>query len=377
LISFLFTALAFLILIPVLLFLPLGLTRRGAWTVAFASLLFGSFGLLAKAVFPLWQVVLLLLLLTAASTYLLDRKLGHLLYATALTDDEEEKMVVIEEEVVEDEEQMEWIESLGSSDETLQKETPQEASVLVDESSSDDYLEELVHRDLDDALQAIEEPKTEPLSLSENFDEGLEKKETQEEVLPLFDELSSDEEWDELFDQPLENELESSEYEQLEKWTEPEKTDDELEELFLENETETSEAELLAAWTEEDSYEELEELTLIEEDPQIDLENEQTEEKQSPLQKELMKNLAAQLQAMRKYVDGDEYERLIREHLHPNLHEQDYYTFASLLIEHYLASHQYEKLSQLLMELREKWTSYPILQQQIEFLIEYVQQKMG
>lgn len=44
------------------------------------SLFLSFFGLLAKSMFPFWQVVLLLLLLALLITYLLDKKLGHRIY---------------------------------------------------------------------------------------------------------------------------------------------------------------------------------------------------------------------------------------------------------------------------------------------------------
>ncbi len=56
------------------------------------------------------------------------------------------------------------------------------------------------------------------------------------------------------------------------------------------------------------------------------------------------KNLLASLYAMRPALSDAEYEQLIHKHLHPRLHEQDYYTFANVLMEHYVASKQYEKL---------------------------------
>jgi hypothetical protein len=385
LVSILFIALAFLILIPALLFLPLGLTRRGAWMIALASLLLSAFGLLAKTMFPLWQMALFLLLLAAASTYLLDRKLGHLLYAasttTSVEEEEEEPVFVAHEE-----------EDTRSSEEDEQMD-PEEMSVPSEEIPLEMWMDR-------------SEPDTALTQSEQDGDEEVERLvEPEENSHFLFDELSSDEELEEWVNREVESVGDSSEYEQLAALTEPSELPlyEDLEEWSVPEEDALTFSDSISL---EEKVEELERLedgweqdfaeqpiqqeqeptnrTDVSYEPVTEQEWHDVEEKresfaeeeQSHTQRQLIQTLVAQLQTMRKYMDGDEYEQLVREHLHPHLREQDYYTFATLLIEHYLASQQYAKLSQLLVELQEKWTRYPILQQQIQFLIEYVQQKM-
>ncbi|WP_044894625.1 hypothetical protein [Bacillus alveayuensis] len=80
---FLFAFAALIVLIPILFVLPLGFNRRGNVIIIAVSFFLASFSILAKSTFPFWQVVLLLLLLALSITYLLDKKLGHLLYVRA------------------------------------------------------------------------------------------------------------------------------------------------------------------------------------------------------------------------------------------------------------------------------------------------------
>lgn len=94
------------------------------------------------------------------------------------------------------------------------------------------------------------------------------------------------------------------------------------------------------------------------------------ETQKSVLQQQLFHTMVSQLHLARKHMKADEYEKYINDHLHPDLPAQDYYTFASLLIEHYISKKQLEKLQELLTDLRSKFTNYPILDMEIQFLYE-------
>lgn len=104
--------------------------------------------------------------------------------------------------------------------------------------------------------------------------------------------------------------------------------------------------------------------------PNIEIEQEdRSKEKQkSVLQQQLFHTMVSQLHIARKHMKANEYEELIRAHLHPDLAVQDYYTFVSMLIEHYISQKELGKLQELLTNLDDKFTNYPILDMEIQYL---------
>lgn len=104
--------------------------------------------------------------------------------------------------------------------------------------------------------------------------------------------------------------------------------------------------------------------------PNIETEQEdRSKEKQkSVLQQQLFHTMVSQLHIARKHMKANEYEELIRAHLHPDLAVQDYYTFVSMLIEHYISQKELGKLQELLTNLDDKFTNYPILDMEIQYL---------
>lgn len=92
------------------------------------------------------------------------------------------------------------------------------------------------------------------------------------------------------------------------------------------------------------------------------------QEQKSVLQQQLFHTMVSQLHLLRKQMSGDDYEKLVQEHLHPDLPVQDYYTFVSLLIEHYISRKEIGKLQELLTKLDGKFTNFPILDMEIRYL---------
>ena len=120
--------------------------------------------------------------------------------------------------------------------------------------------------------------------------------------------------------------------------------------------------------------------TQLEQAPDIDLELEddielelahdtelEQEQQQETLQKQLFITMISQIQLAQKLMDPNQYEQMIIEYLHPKLPISEYYTFATLLIQHYISNKQFEKLNPLLDQLEEKVAEYPILLQEIQF----------
>lgn len=92
------------------------------------------------------------------------------------------------------------------------------------------------------------------------------------------------------------------------------------------------------------------------------------EKRKNRLQKQMFHTMVSQLQLSRKYLSVTEYEKRVKDHLHPNLPAQDYYTFSYLLIEHYISEHNERELHSLINHLKDKFTNFVIIQQQLDFL---------
>ncbi len=88
----------------------------------------------------------------------------------------------------------------------------------------------------------------------------------------------------------------------------------------------------------------------------------------TPIQKQLLGVLLEQLNLYRLTQPADAYEQLVKAHLHPQLAPEDYFTFASLLIDHYIAEQQFGKLRSLLRGLAETYAEYPVIREEIDFL---------
>jgi len=91
-------------------------------------------------------------------------------------------------------------------------------------------------------------------------------------------------------------------------------------------------------------------------------------EKVNLLRKQLLDILIEQLHLARLTRPAEEYEQLVKEHLQPSLPKEDYFAFAGLLIEHYIAEHDFDKLGALLEDLSEKYAQYPVIRDEILFL---------
>lgn len=162
--------------------------------------------------------------------------------------------------------------------------------------------------------------------------------------------------------------------------TEYQIVEDEEESLYGEPEKEIS-SNLDEAATEERQGETPTDLLDVEILEEIDMENTSEEsldeatlepvnkeEEKSILQQQLFHTMISQLHIARKQLKANEYEDLIMNHLHPELPAQDYYTFASLLIEHYISNKEIDKLKDLLTNLANMFKKYPILDMEIHYL---------
>lgn len=86
------------------------------------------------------------------------------------------------------------------------------------------------------------------------------------------------------------------------------------------------------------------------------------------IHKELLHTMVSQLELLSKKVVPEEYEALIKEHIHEKLPVHDYYTFASLLISHYIRMKKFDELEKLVSSLSNKVKGYVILEQELEYI---------
>ncbi len=251
------------------------------------------------------------------------------------------------------------------------------------ESISFDTLEELdfMEEDLltEDEIQEVEEDNyTVEEAIQQVEEEGLIEKEDllveqvatvlQDDTEILEEELVKEE------PEVLEEELVEEEFEVLEHEVIEEEEVKMLEEHLIEEDEVQEEKgveeeiELLEEQQVAEESEVVEE-ELVEEEPEIVITEESVKTKQ--VKQQMIHTMVAQLQHSRKYLSSKEYVNQVKAHLSPSLPSVDYYTFAHLLIEHYISEHNEKELASLITHLKEKFTNYAIIQQQLQFLEEY------
>ncbi|WP_027409476.1 hypothetical protein [Anoxybacteroides tepidamans] len=175
---FLFMLAALVIAAPLLLILPIGLSRSGKIATLAVSLLLSLLAVSAQSVFPLWQLGLLLLLLALAITYLLHRQFGYALYAAAKGEEEEDAAFPFDTEFIDerastamktDENELAVVENddIELEDKILAAAELELSSQLGEEESSEEKFNDwpIPSSDSETALEVLEEiePKAERL----------------------------------------------------------------------------------------------------------------------------------------------------------------------------------------------------------------------
>jgi len=100
------------------------------------------------------------------------------------------------------------------------------------------------------------------------------------------------------------------------------------------------------------------------------IENQGFELPETKTQQQMLNAMVENLHLSKQTLSPDEYANLVRSYMQPDLPDQYYFTFAFLLIEHFISQQEFNKLSDLLQNLNSKASKYPILKQQINYLIE-------
>jgi hypothetical protein len=88
------------------------------------------------------------------------------------------------------------------------------------------------------------------------------------------------------------------------------------------------------------------------------------------LQQQMILSVVSQLRLSRQSIGQYEYEIVLKEQLKPSLDFKHYYSFASLLIEHYIQTKELDKLQELLQDLSSKSGGNPVIKEEINFLVQ-------
>src|SRR5690606_16896000 len=95
----------------------------------------------------------------------------------------------------------------------------------------------------------------------------------------------------------------------------------------------------------------------------IPLESEETDtQEEMDVTKGLLFNsMVSQIHLSKNQLSSTQYEKLIVDHLHPGMSDHDYYTFVSLLIDHYIETKQFDELSSLITQNMSRFDKYPVI----------------
>ena len=492
------SVLSLIILVPLIYFLPLGLTNKGKAFIVGAAFLLANIGLLTQHILPTWLIWTILALLVFLVAYVMQNRMSEVLFAgmsedsgtkdslydqnldavderdrfykrydsyreesvpasgtmedirtASLPELEEEDSAASDEHPREESAEMEEIALKESDDQLIIEksealgelpgqdlaETPEDEQLLEpgegrdeDAAGEPSYLGRIERLMEDDDTEAeetveltaiqeesmVEDLSTEELQEAASPAESPELEETGDlsgELFGAMDEYASESEMlheveEEDTHLPEENEIFIQEDEAKDGGDE-QQADEEIAEIadlpVDEEEWQASVSELFGETVLQVEEEQLQEQPdggdteleiLIGEEEEVlhdepaqeahpqqlptedtnledgDEEEAALEEQRHALQQQMLHLLASQLELQRDRLPAHQYESLIKEHLVDDLPPQDYYTFASMLIEHYIRNKELGKLEELLWNLREKFTEFPVIMMEIQYLYE-------
>lgn len=395
-------------------YIPIQLDRKGKFYLIGASALIALATYASKVTFAWWQSSLILVLLAFLTALLLHRRLQQfvLVRDTSVSDEAVHKEEEDIEPVAHGEKEMD-----GEKEDHIVSQ-----SVEVDDRSDDSKEEEiLLQEELSDVAPDAsdeEEPaeldviiEEEPLSTDEPVvspeeellaarSDWMEEDETEEEhiledsfedrssILEVIDEGYSDE-----------REEENVVVDSAPEWVDEEDVLEPLEELDEEEEVALREEVLEHLeplddedFEQEDEVEELEGnesafemVEWVEGEPdaledEVPLERAPSEEIAKPLksvfQTQMLHSLVEEVMIQEEILSSDDYVQYVKKFLQPSLPDQDYYTFASLLLQHHIEHQHYQKLNEWTYELLDKFSDYPMIVAELEYIQDFAKENL-
>ncbi|MCC3356555.1 hypothetical protein [Bacillus sp. REN16] len=415
--SLLFAIISLLLILPIIYFIPFGFTKKGKIIILISAFIVFIIGLAARTVMSVWQTGIVLILLAIGVTYILATRFGNKLFEKNEYELGSENKVIkfeledgIEEEmrsqVVHKEELIlptfEPSASLSIPEQT--DENQLENTDFLDETIDERFeLEEVseVQNELNNEIvyEEIEDKKEVQISNNNNLDDLLKELELELETANQKSEEADEAVVETTVNNDNIDELEEIEVKDLYTYSQPEleeinidslqvandhqeeelidiadETNDEVMEVIEDTKIEEySEDEIIPNNSPSDSEMKNELLEINEND--VNLHNQEPEvidiQEEKDVTKQLLFNsMVSQINLSKNQLSSTQYEKLIVDHLHPGMSDHDYYTFVSLLIDHYIETKQYEELSSLISKNMNRFKEYPVILQEINFLLE-------
>ena len=387
---YLFSLLALILLLPILYFVPIGISKQGKIILAGISFGLTLLGIVASSQYPMWAIAIMLMALLGVASYMIDQRFSGMMVAAAGSEVEvyeEQKYEVYQpqtaypdihsEEVLENtpdndilpvEKVPEQIESIIDQEEILEIEEDEppidEIELIhspVEEMSESERVTDIIPVPEDESEWFIENTNemTGKVEVIENQneifnDEDLSEIESMIDDTNLQDEPEVEEEEADLFEEDIPEVGDESVTEELS----DEKGDSEREEVNEQTEStlEIVETDINTALKEEDAY--------IDELPN-----------RHRIMREVMKTMIEQISLSRSLLTTDQMENMIKHYLHPSLHDQDYYTFARILMDHYISTEQYVDLCMFIKGIEDRFMEYPYILLDIEQTKEFALEK--
>lgn len=420
---YLFTLVGFLILVPILLLVPIGLNKKGKLILSGVALLCSAMFTFTLQVIPTWQSTLAILILLAAIAYLLRDKEG--LFETEFLDEDTEELIW------EDEKAFDSTIELGVNSENVQKvndidkaadttneniyeeineevlkEVAELENTIQAQNSESQVQEENFFEDFFDSLDSREDLQSRETSSSEDKEIIKETAATIESSEEEEKELNSDDLLLELFegrDQVEHKEDHSSVYESVDEFgiTETSSRDDLFETLISEysekqnedsplhtsmedNNTKSEEvSQQLSDYTdvkneEREIEENTDEAALIEIDDihlnQITDHSAEVEEIQENtrdndfLQNDVLDMLLDQFSVYKKSLSSDEYEEVLKMAIEDAKSPKECFLFSIELLIHYQECSVDGEYDLFLSEISRKLEKYPLLVEQLTWI---------
>ncbi|OIK14352.1 hypothetical protein [Bacillus sp. MUM 13] len=242
-----------------------------------------------------------------------------------------------------------------------------EIEVLLEETNTETSIEEMVQAQADTPLEDNQLPELEELNEPEEESQSSELVMESDFVQSADEVLNSFEESTEEHKKQLTNEIisEPAKEAELSHWEDSVKTEREeivhIEEMADMNEEPEDDSIYIHGDEEEavnssitPSYIEVQKENVI----------------ATQLQQQMFQTLIDQIELARSTYSSSQFEELVKSHLNPDLPDLEYYTFASILVNHYIKKGDWDRLRHEIIELQSKFEKHSIIKEELKFLMD-------
>jgi hypothetical protein len=403
---YLFSLLALILLLPILYFIPIGISVKGKLFIAGIAFGLTLLGLVASTQYSIWMIGIMLMVLLGLSSYVIEQRFSGLIVLTAGTemDLEEEPVKIVhkhkglkdhlhnkKDESQVEEEKLELIEDTVDSAQVEVEMAPIEmedlyeieVDVAEEDSENDTAIEQDEPLQASEIKEIIPTVETESMKIDDDESEWFIENANEYEDIGKMNETEEENESSDIVLSEIERLInEPDETIEYEKEEMKEAFDDDSEavedlEGLLASEDELEDA--LVDDFVEDEKAEISEGTqdrIVEGISEEDL-HVHAFPKRSRIMREVMKTMIEQITLSKSILSSHQMENMIKHYLHPSLHDQDYYTFARILMDHYISTGQYEDLHIFTEGIAKRFIEYPYIQMDIEQTNEFAWKKLN